>query len=345
MGQPSIVTIGASAGGIEALTRVVRGLRPDIPAAILVVVHISEQSVLPAVLARQSRNPTAHARDGEVPKAGHIYVAPPGYHLLLEGEHLRLRSGPRENGARPAIDPLFRSAARSARDRVIGVILSGLLDDGVAGLYAIKARGGTAIVQDPDDAAAASMPRNALRYVDTDYCVTADQVGPLLFDITTGGTMTATGKRTSKISRARPTAGRKKTAATGPASVARNKGRQRSHIGDHHRAHAPASPEEDALRCPDCGGPLYRVNTGQLVQWACREGHVFSPDSLNGAQTEALERALWLAVRTMKERALVDRTMSERAGDAAQATGHRLVERAQATERDVELLQSILARI
>ncbi|HET6149447.1 MAG TPA: chemotaxis protein CheB [Polyangia bacterium] len=344
MARRTIVTIGASAGGIEALGRVVRGLPPDIPAAIVVVVHISEYSVLPAVLQRASPLPTAHARDGEVPRPGRIYVAPPGVHLLLEDDHLRLRHGPRENGARPAIDPLFRSAARSVRDRVVGVILSGQLDDGVAGLYAIKARGGLAIVQDPEDAAAPSMPSHALRLVDVDFRAPANQIGPLLAEIANEETMSTKSKRRGS-ERAASAAKRVIAKAVAGRNGVPMRGRDQDKIGERHRARPPESPEQDPLRCPDCSGPLYRVSGGDLEQWSCREGHVFSPDSLSSAQTDALERALWLAVRTMKERALIDRTISQRGETSAPSTRARLAERAHATEHDVALLREILARL
>jgi two-component system chemotaxis response regulator CheB len=344
MARRTIVTIGASSGGIEALIRVVGGLTPDIAAPILVVVHVGEQSVLPAVIGRASQLPTAHARDGEEPRPGRIYIAPPGAHLIIENERLRLSHGPRENGTRPAIDPLFRSAARSLRDRVVGVILSGQLDDGVAGLYAIKARGGVAIVQDPADAVAPSMPRHALRLVDVDYRLNANEIGPLLVAIARAGTVSTKSLRPAKGRAARAA---KRVTAKGVAG--RNgvpmRGRDHDKIGARHRASPPASPEADPLRCPDCSGPLYRVSSGDLVQWSCREGHVLSPESLSAAQTEALERALWLAVRTMKERALIDRTLSAQRGSGAVSTRERLAERAHTSERDVELLREILARI
>jgi two-component system chemotaxis response regulator CheB len=342
--KPPIIAIGASAGGIEALIRLTRGLTPDIRAAILVVVHISEQSVLPLVIARSSPLPAVHARDRQVPRPGCIYIAPPGVHLVLDEDRLRLRHGPRENGTRPAIDPLFRSVARSARERAVGVILSGQLDDGVAGLYAIKARGGLAIVQDPNDAAAPSMPQHAVRLVDVDFKLPANEIGPLLVRIAHEENMTRKKKRTqnghgviaAKRSSAKAAAGRSATAM---------QQRGRNTIGQEHRASAPPKAEADALRCPDCTGPLYRVASGDLVQWSCREGHVFSPDSLSAAQTDALERALWLAVRTMKERALIDRTISRQHETSTTTTRERLLERAHATEQDVELLRQILSRI
>jgi two-component system chemotaxis response regulator CheB len=189
MSRHDIIAVGASAGGLDALAHLVRGLSPDLRATLLVVLHISEKSFLPDILSREGPLAATHAHDGERPAPGHIYVAPPRHHLLLEGDHLRLVHGPRENRHRPAIDPLFRSVARSRREQAIGVILSGMLDDGVAGLFAIKARGGLAVVQNPADAAAPSMPRAALRYVDPDYCMPARDLGPLLSLLSKGDFM------------------------------------------------------------------------------------------------------------------------------------------------------------
>jgi two-component system chemotaxis response regulator CheB len=332
---PRLIVIGASAGGIEALTRLIRGIRPDISAPILVVLHVGEQSMLPAILERRGRLPVAHALDGESLRPGRIYVALPGHHLLVDSSRLRLTHGPRENGHRPAIDPLFRSAARAWRDRVIGVLLSGQLDDGVAGLFAIRARGGITVVQDPKDAFAPSMPQNALRLVDVNYCLPAADIGPLLMELVNGGTMALKHKRHTSAA---------KTVRSTAASKPRMRGFGANKIGERPRASPPPDPEQDPLRCPDCSGPLYQVHSGDVVQWRCREGHVFSPESLNGAQTDALERALWLAVRTMKERALIDRSIGATQGKP-QNMRARVVERAQAAEHDVELLRQILQRI
>src|SRR5438105_2912114 len=147
-----IIVIGASAGGVEALHQVVAGLAEDLPAAVFITMHVSTTSVLPQILGRVTALPVTHASDGEPFQKGHIYVAPPGQHLLLEQRRTVLSRSARENGHRPAIDPLFRSAARLFRRRVVGVILSGSLDDGTAGLFSIKSRGGLAVVQDPSTA-------------------------------------------------------------------------------------------------------------------------------------------------------------------------------------------------
>ena len=170
MAKKDIVVIGASAGGIEALRELVSELPADLPAALFVVVHIQPYAVsrLPEILSRAGALPATHASNGEPIQPGHIYVAPPDRHLLVRQGRIALSRGPRENHSRPAIDPLFRSAARAYGSRVIGVVLSGALYDGSMGLLVVKTRGGMAIVQDPREAAVDSMPRSALRLVEAD---------------------------------------------------------------------------------------------------------------------------------------------------------------------------------
>jgi len=179
-----IILLGASAGGVDTLTRLCRGLPRDLPAAVLVVQHITPfpRSVLPRLLSRAGPLPAAHAEEGEAIHPGRIYVARPDHHLLVNAadQRLMLRRGPQENRTRPAIDPLFRSAAIAFGPRVVGVVLSGLLDDGTAGLVAIKACGGISVVQNPEDAAWPDMPRNALRGNSPDHCVTLVEMPALL---------------------------------------------------------------------------------------------------------------------------------------------------------------------
>jgi two-component system chemotaxis response regulator CheB len=173
MQQRDIIVIGASAGGLEALRMLVAALPPTFPAALFVVVHISPQSpgLLPEILDRAGPLPVLSATDQAPIRGGHIYMAPADQHLLLEPGWMRLTRGPKENRFRPAIDPLFRSAAYAFGPQVIGIVLSGMLDDGMAGLWAIKDRGGLAIVQEPSEAPHPSMPQNALTYVAVDYCL------------------------------------------------------------------------------------------------------------------------------------------------------------------------------
>ena len=184
MGQFAIIVIGASMGGVEALQKLTAGLPRDIPAALLVVQHIGRYaSQLPDILNRYGPLPTSHARQGDAIRPGHIYVAPPDHHLLLQDGRIHLTRGPRENWARPSIDPLFRSAARAYGHLTIGVILTGMLNDGTAGLVAIRKAGGIAVVQDPTDAAAPDMPWSALRHAGADYRVPLDRIPPLLAEL------------------------------------------------------------------------------------------------------------------------------------------------------------------
>ena len=182
MPQHDCIVIGASTGGVEALAALVGKLPANLQAAVFVVVHIPPQatSVLPAILERAGTLPAAHAIDGEPMKTGRIYVAPPDFHLLVERGYVWVMRGPKENRNRPAVDPLFRSAARAYGPRVVGVILTGALNDGTAGLLAIKRRGGIAVVQDPTDAFFPSMPESALEYVDADHCLPLAEIGPVL---------------------------------------------------------------------------------------------------------------------------------------------------------------------
>ncbi|AUB45009.1 cheB, two-component system, chemotaxis family, response regulator CheB (plasmid) [Nostoc flagelliforme CCNUN1] len=168
MVEYNIIVVGTSAGGVEALTYLVKHLPPNLNAAVIIVLHVSSHStsILPKILSRAGKLPVSHAQDGEAIVHGWIYVAPPDHHLLVEQGYLRLTRGATENRCRPAIDPLFRSAARTYGQRVIAVLLTGLLDDGTAGLLAVKMRGGVAIVQNPDDAMYPNMPRNAIDNVE-----------------------------------------------------------------------------------------------------------------------------------------------------------------------------------
>jgi two-component system, chemotaxis family, protein-glutamate methylesterase/glutaminase len=172
MARHAIIMVGASTGGVEALRILVAGLPSDLAAAVFIVLHTTNRpSLLPSLLARVCPLPVVAVADGGAIQVGNVYVAPAGHHLLVSPGHMHVVEGSRENGFRPAIDPLFRSASRAYGPRAIGVILSGMLDDGTAGLLAIKAHGGLAIVQDPDEAIAPSMPRSALAYVEVDYTV------------------------------------------------------------------------------------------------------------------------------------------------------------------------------
>jgi two-component system chemotaxis response regulator CheB len=184
-----MIVIGASAGGIQALQEIVSALPRDFAACVLIVVHTAaEDGYLAQVLGRSSRLPSLRAEHGMRIDTGRLYVAPPDHHLTVVDSRALLSRGPKVNRHRPAIDPLFESAAEAYGNRLIGIVLSGYLDDGTAGLAAVKANGGIAIVQDPSEALAPNMPRNAMRKVKVDYCVPLAEIAPLLVRLVNGNT-------------------------------------------------------------------------------------------------------------------------------------------------------------
>lgn len=235
MPQPDIIVIGASAGGLPALTTILNGLPPTLPAVVLVVMHIGATSngVLPTILRRHVDLPVLFANDYVRPVHGHIYVARPDFHLLVHDGHLRVVHGPRENGFRPAIDPLFRTAAREFGPRVIGIVLSGALSDGTYGLGVIKDRGGITVVQDPLDAEVASMPQHALNAVDVDYVLPASEIPALLVRLSE-----TTIQGETAMARARDLEPQLPSEETEVAAMEKRFG-------------APTP-----LTCPDCGGAL-----------------------------------------------------------------------------------------
>lgn len=320
-----IVVFGASTGGVEALALLVQALPRDLPAAIFVVLHLSPEvpSHLPEILNRHSRLPARHPRDGEPIQLGHIYVAPPDRHLLLEGGVVRVVRGPRENRHRPAVDPLFRTAALAYGPRVIGVVLTGALDDGTAGLYAIKQRGGVAIVQDPRDAMIASMPESALEYVAVDYCVPLHELAPLL---------------------ARTVHERAPSSAAFPAS--------RELVYESHIAELDENAMENdqeigtlaALTCPECGGPLWELHDGRLLRFRCRSGHAYSGESAFAAKSEALDEALWEAYNSLRESGIMARRLAAEARERGhQAVAARFERRASEQLRRAEAILSVVS--
>lgn len=233
-----VIVVGASAGGVEALRVIAAGLATDLPASVLIVLHIGigidGQSLLPEILASAGPLPAKHPVDGEEIRHAQIYVAPPDHHMLLRRGHVHLHDGPKENHVRPSINPLFRSAAAAYGPRVIGVILTGLLDDGVAGLAEIKRRGGLAVVQDPATARFPSMPENALECVDVDYVAPLEGIAKRLHTL----------------------------AMTERAATAVEEPLERNLVD---------------LTCPECRGPVWEERQGRIVEYRCRVGHAYSP--------------------------------------------------------------------
>jgi two-component system chemotaxis response regulator CheB len=294
-----IVVVGASAGGVEVLREVARevarGLDADLPAALFVVLHVraTAVSMLPEILTRAGSLPAAHVRDGEPIEPGRVYVAPLNHHLLIRDGLVRLSVGPRENRSRPAIDPLFRSAARAFGRRVVGVVLSGSLDDGASGLLAIKTRGGLAVVQDPDDALFDSMPRAACAAVPPDEVLPAAHIGAAINRLV----------RTPLTGEERPV-DRNLDLETRIAEV---------DLETLHGEEHPGTPA--SLACPECGGTLWELREGELLRYRCRVGHAFTAAFLHEEQADQLEEALWAALRTLEEQASLARRMAAHAGE------------------------------
>ena len=301
-----IIVIGASAGGVEALKILVPALPADLPAAVFVVLHVPPRgtSILPQILTRSGRLKAHHAVDGEPIVPGRMYVAPPDMHLVIRPDAVQVVRSPRENGHRPAADVLFRSAAYVYGPRVAGVVLSGSLDDGTAGLAAIKQRGGVAIVQDPGDALYPGMPSSALQDVAVDYCVPVAQIGETLKRLArdpasgNGAETMADDDMKTEI----------EMASFDPAAY------------DEQRH--PGTPS--GFGCPDCGGALWELREGELVRFRCRVGHAWSVESLIARQAEALEEALWVALRALEEQASLSGRLAERLKQRGRA--ERLVE-------------------
>ena len=296
----TIVVVGASAGGVHALLEIAAALPAPFPAPVCIVQHIgSHPSLLPELLRHRGDNAACHVEDGQPLERGMLHVAPPDRHVLVEGGRLRVTHGPKENHVRPAIDPLFRSAALHFGTRVIGVVLTGQLDDGTAGLQAVKACGGIAIVQDPATASEPEMPASALASVAVDHCVPLPEVAPLLARLV--------GVRQPRL---QPQV---------PEQVAREVAINRggATVEDLKQIGVPSS-----LTCPDCGGALWEMKQARPLRYRCHTGHAFSALSLAQAQKDASEEALWNSVRGLREREMLLRRMASIAGalgDADQA--------------------------
>jgi two-component system chemotaxis response regulator CheB len=322
--QRDLVVVGASAGGVEALQRFVAGLPPELPAAVLVVLHLMQKgvSVLDSILERAGPLPVKQPVDGERPERGHIYVAPPNTHLLLRGGRIHLSDGPRENGHRPAVDPLFRSAARAFGPRTIGVVLSGTLDDGTDGLRLIKELGGATIVQDPDDATYGDMPRSAIEWVEPDVIAPVDEIGAALYRLIDS-----------------PLEGVHRAWVADPAT-------QPIDQIEVELGHGPPDGRPSLLTCPDCGGVLVEHEHNGIVRFACQVGHAYSPESLVEEQGSALESALWSAMRTLEERADLLRRMSRRAErSGAESTQERLAARASHVADEANTIRNTILRL
>jgi len=316
-----VVVVGASAGGVQALDQLVERLPPELPASVFIVLHLAAggRSVLPSILERNGPLPACVPSEQQLPERGHIYVAPPDRHLLLVGQEVRLTGGPRENGHRPAIDPLFRSAARTYGPRVIAVVLSGTLDDGAAGARMVRERGGTVIVQHPDDALYSDMPQNTLDFAGADAVLPASEIA---------------GKIAELIEQPLP---ERFEATEDP---------EEQEVNELIDAQLAVNGTPTELACPDCGGALWEREDGDLVRFGCRVGHVYSPESLVAEHGKALEQALWAALRGLEERADLYRRMARRAQVANRASiVRRFHNRSESAERHATAIREAIAKL
>jgi two-component system chemotaxis response regulator CheB len=315
-----IIVIGGSGGGLEALRTLVRGLPRDLPAAVFVVLHMGARSHLANILTQSGPLPAVPAVSGEPFHQGRIYVAVPGCHLLLHHGHVLLRRGPRENLSRPAIDPLFRSAAASFGGRVIGVILSGALADGTAGLRAIKRCGGLAVVQDPADAAVPSMPGSALRHVEVDHVCRIDDMAGLLAKLV------------------RQPAGETPDI---PLDIRLEAAIAAQELADMKVDDMLGTPSR--FSCPECHGALWEIEDGSMLRFRCHVGHAFAADTVLASQGEEVDRLLGTLLRSHQERAALARRMAEheRANERHTLAGN-LELRAGDYEHDVEIMKKLL---
>jgi two-component system chemotaxis response regulator CheB len=309
-GRRDVIVVGTSAGGVEALQTLVAGLPSDLAAAVLVVMHLPAhtQSRLDEILARAGPLPARFAEDGERIGLGCVYLASPGRHLMLDGDTLRLTCGPKENRSRPAIDVLFRSAAYSYGSRVIGTVLTGMLDDGTAGLWAIKQRGGIAIVQSPSDAAHPAMPQSAITHVDVDHVVSLAELSACLTHLVAN------------------TAG---AAASAPRPSSMDVETRIALDGNALQRGVMELGTTSPNTCPSCHGVLVRLTEGSIIRFRCHTGHAYSLQSLLVDVEQEIEDKLWSAMRAIEERALLLEQMASIARECGDADGaHAYDERA-----------------
>lgn len=317
-----IVVIGASAGGVSALQSLFSQLPFNLQAAFFVVLHIPPESpsMLADLLDKAGPLTAKSAKDNEPIRPGHVYVAPPDFHLLLKPGHMRLYRGPRENRHRPAIDPLFRSAAVAYRAQTVGVVLTGYLDDGTSGLLAIKRCGGIAVVQDPRDADYPDMPKNAITEVEVDYQLPICKMGGVIRQIVEqpAANIEAVPKDIEK------------EAQIAEQTMSDISGEEKiGHL-------APMS-------CPECSGPLWQIDADKVRRYRCHVGHGFTARALLASQDAALEQALWAAMRTMEERANMALVMARNEEERGRSMSAQVYEeRSQTSKAHAQVIRKLL---
>ena len=317
---PNVVVIGTSAGGLEALDTLVAGLPAGLPASIFIVQHMAPQNTGIALVHRLGKYKDfqcALAANGEKFHPGRIYICPADNHLLIKEDHLLVTKGARENRYRPAIDPLFRSAAATHGPRVAAVLLTGVLDDGTAGMMAVKKCGGLTIVQDPKDAAYPEMPQSALNNVDVDYCVPITQMGALLE------------KHANKL------AGKTKAF---PDSIRIEAEIAERVLSDVQQVSSLGG--QVPYNCPNCGGVLWEMAGAATIRYRCHTGHSYTAKSLLTSQTEKIEETLWTSLRMFEERKNLMNNLAVKETHSSLKRSYR--EQAKSTQIHIERIRAML---
>lgn len=315
-----VVVIGTSAGGMKALKTLIQQLPEDFPAPILIVQHISADAtgnVLLDALNKCGKLKCVHSKNGNQIKPGYIYLAPSDHHLMIEKNGtLLVTKGAQENRSRPAIDPLFRSAAIAFGSRTIGIILTGYLDDGTSGLSAIKRCGGICIVQDPKDADYPDMPKNALHNVAVDHCLPLAKMGEAIIKI-----LKRKGLKAQKI----------------PEDILKE-----AKIAERVLSDLPSINslgEQVPFNCPGCGGVLWEIKKGSTLRYRCHTGHAYTASVLLAEQTKKIEETMWTALRMFEERRNLLVTISK---DQKGGAGKAAKERADLSQVHIDRIRTIL---
>ena len=325
MPHHDIVVIGGSLGAVEPLQEIVHKLPSDLRASVFVVIHIpaDSSSVLHKILSEAGWLEAHQPADGERIEGGKIYVAPPDRHLTIEGSRVRVLRGPRENRHRPAIDPLFRTAARYYGPRVVGVLLSGRLDDGSAGLLAVKGRGGVTIVQDPREAASAEMPENAVRYAKPNFILATGAIGPKLLSLINVESEPEIMANKNKIKQSSANSGENEFENLNVAYPDEGEG------------------TPSVFACPECHGVLWELKDHDLFRFRCRVGHSYTMDSLSNEFSETTEAALWAAMRALEEKAAMNRRTAESSRVSKSISG-RLLDQAESDDANAKLIREMI---
>jgi two-component system chemotaxis response regulator CheB len=318
-----IVVIGASAGGLNALSELVAQIDENIDAAFFVVLHLSKKGIGTFLSDRLQKFTNLKCKvgaDGDIIERGTIYIAPPDYHMMLKENKVRINSGAQENRWRPSIDILFRSAAANYCDRVIGIVLTGLLDDGTSGMIGIQKCKGTTIVQDPNEAEYPDMPLSVLSNIEVDYCMPLSQIGYIIFDTVQhkkieGHPVPPELQIEAEIA---------EKALVGLEYV--------SKLGEH-----------SVYACPDCGGGLWHIKEKSFDRFKCHVGHSFSQEDLLKKQSDALESTMWVALRMMEERRnLLAKIANDEGKRGLKTISREHSERADDLRKHIEILKGVL---